>query len=88
MAASETEEAPDPNDKPAGFGEPQNLSAIQTVANQSQNAVRTSGRFAAEGTELRTEIFDGWGVRAACAELLDGEREAVYNNHRIGRGWW
>jgi hypothetical protein len=88
MAASETEEASDPNDKPGSFCETPNLAAIQAMADHSQNAVRISGRFTAEGTELRTEIFDGWGVRAACAELLDGKREAVYNNHRIDRRWW
>jgi hypothetical protein len=88
MAASETEEAPDPDDDPGCSGEAPNLTTIQAMADQAQNAVCISGRFTAEDTELQTEIFDGWGVRAACAELLDGEREAVYNNHRINRRWW
>jgi hypothetical protein len=77
MAASETKESSHPDDDPRFFGQASNLAAIQAVANQLQNAVRVSGRFAAEDTELRTKVFDGRGVRTTCAKLLDRDGEAV-----------
>ena len=77
MATSETQETPDPDDDPGSFGEAPDLAAIQAMADQSQNAVRISGRFTAEDTELQTEAFDGRGVRTACAELLDRDGKAM-----------
>jgi hypothetical protein len=77
MAASETKESSHPDDDPRLFGQAPNLAAIQAVADQLQNAVRVSGRFAAKDTELRTKVFDRRGVRTTCAELLDRDGKAV-----------
>lgn len=78
MAASQTEEAPHPDHDPGRFRQTPDLPRVQAVADQLQNAIGLFPcRFPAEGTELRTEGLERWGIRAVRAQLLDREGEAM-----------
>ena len=86
MATSKTEKTPHPDDDPGRFGQTSHLAAIQAVADQLQNATRFPCPFAANDTELRTQLLDEWRIRTERAQLLDRDGEAVYNNHCFVRG--
>src|SRR5437867_8370018 len=87
VPADTTQEAPNPDDEPTRLGQAADLPAIHAVTDQLQNTLGIAGRLAAAYAGLGAEPRDGWSVRAARAELLDGNGKAVYNDHRsVGGG--
>ena len=86
VTADCAQEATHPDQDPDAFRDSTHLTRVAAVANELKDPIGITGRFAATDAESRAERVDGWRIGTAGAELLDGDGEAVYNDHRFGGG--
>jgi hypothetical protein len=83
VAADEAQKAPHRDQNPEAFGDSSHLTRVVAVADELKDAPGIAGGLAAADAERRAKRIDGRGFGTSSAELLDGNGQAVYNNHRF-----
>ena len=86
VAAIAAHVPPHPNDNPS-LAEPADLSAVAAMPLHSHPSA-IARQLPASRTESRPELFNRRRARASGAEMLDRNRKAVYNDHRLYGRWF